>query len=790
MKTLLHCFWITVLFSGTLNPIGFDDLFSGDGDPFADFDFGSMDTMFNDMSFDDQSDPFSSLFNQSTDQDSFSSSSPYSGESASSQKKEVTPPVAESLEEAFTKSIDGKVTKLTPQYKKAMRQYLASVITQLQILLSNCSSFSLGIKLTTDLAPTANLISQALELVTKLQQNSVYHILFLSKEFSSAREKLVKAPADLISLNKKFDTLPSDTTTLTQTPSSSIKNNQKKIFKETESISNKLLNPLITDLKKLFAHKQAAAAITTKQKKHAAVIRGSQANASGGWNSSAPTYFDDNFGLYGGGNSSWSESGNDFWDSFGGNNSMGGYDWGNDFGGGYSNSYNNWSSDTSWSPSRSSATSPQSSTSSSRTSSTRVGSEQSSFNDDDFAFDTGSKKEAHLGGYTPPAESDIADLEPEDQIKKLIPLLTSHITKWETNPNKNDIKKLLETPSFGADIERLTRLFMLLAQNKDTLSSKTLTQYMDFKKTLEKSITVCVDAVTYASPPFAALFEEHAHLTSKKISLQDVRNALAKAKRQRDYAYQKLLQLLGVIRAQEPESKLYSIILEKLQRHAYITLKQLSDSLEHNKKTEILSLEQLMQLTALSRKLFHEPVAIGYAVNVQPQNTDEESKSEKPQQILAALLAKKEEIAEIMRPIIDKHYTIFHTAILILQDAVAATKQDMKLAEDEEFIPRDINAIQALATKVDRILSTEPYASHQYNNEIRTLLLPYDQQNYQHIEVEHALLDELKQFWLSENPDFTTTDTSDEDSETLTATEIDPAETESFLPAEHSDLDL
>jgi hypothetical protein len=748
MKPFIYFLSLTVLSSVTINPIGFDDLFSGDSDPFADFNFGGMDNFFNDSSFDD-ADPFEALFNQNAT----ASPSYFSDEPTTQAKKEITPPVAQTLEEAFKNSIDAKVTKLTPQYKKALTEYISPVISELQILSNNCASLALGIKLQTELTPYTTRILESLELVTKLKHNSVYHITFLTKEFSATREKIMKAARDLQLINNDFTALPTDKSDLGKAPAEKIQLAQKKLFKKIETATTKLLQPITTELTKLFTHKQAETAIKAKQKKHSASIKGSSASASGGWSNTANSYFNDdfNFGGYGGGNSGWGDDAG-FWNSFDGSGFGSSYGWNDSFGGGYGDSWNNSSSSDSWGSSYGSFKGNNSTTSSSPQSSQRLDSARyNSSSVDDFNFDSPKEKSSHIGGYTPPAETDINELSPLDQIKKLIPLMSTRMKTWTPGQNKNEIKKLLEKSSFAGDIERLTRLFTLVAENKTEMSSELLKKYSDFKDLLEKSIGICVDAATYASPPFAELFEENAQSKNKNISLQDVRNALASAKRQREYAYQKLLQLLGVIRLHEADSSLYQAILGKLQRHAYMTLRQIAEFFEKEKKKELFSLDQLMQLTGLSRKLFHEPIVIGYAVlkNIPSGDDDKEKKSATPttHDIVHALKEKQQEIASYVVPLVQKNYTVFNAAITIMQDAVAAVRDDLKLAEDEEFIPNHISAIQALAAKIDRILSSEPYSSHEYANEIRKLLLPYDKKQYQHIEIQHALLAELNQCW-------------------------------------------
>jgi hypothetical protein len=765
MKTLLRFFLASVLVSSTMCPAGFDDLFGGGGDPFAGFegfDFRNMDSMFGDMSLDDEgADPFASLFNQGSDGPAGSSSSFEDSSFSSPQKKEITPPVATSLEEAFKNSLDAKVTKLTPQYKKALDEYLAPLITQLQILSAHCSSFSLGIKLKTELEPHAVAITNALQLITKLHKNSVYHILFLTKEFSSIREKLLKALPDITAINNEFEKLPTDTTDLAKVQNTAQKSAQKKLFSRIEEFHKKVITPLTTDLTKLFDHKQATAAIKERQKKYAALVKGSQASASGGWSSSANNYFNDGFdfgGYGGGGGSSWNDGGGDFWNSFGGGADFGGSSWG-DYGDGSGGSYDNWSS-SDWSSSyKSGSSSSMPSSSSSQTSSYVASSpSRSASYDDDFSFDSSDsspKKSSTMGAYMPPKEPDISELEPVDQIKKLITLTQSHITAWPLTPNKNEIKKLLETPAFAADIERITRVMILAAQNTNSLSSELMAQYTTFKDTLEKAVSVCVDAATYASPPFASLFEEQARLTSKKVSLQEVRDGIEKAKRQRQYAYQKLLQLLGVIRAQESSTTLYAAILEKLQKHAYITLKNIEAFYEQEKKSRFLSLEQLIQITTLSRQLFHEPVAIGYAKVLEQKEESDGEAPAKQQEKLAALRTKKQEVTESIAPLISKNYALYHTTITLLQEAVMAVRTDLKLADDQAFVPNHINAIQALAAKVETLLSSESYATHEYQADIRALLLPYDKKRYEHIEIQHALLTELLQWWNGVKPEAT-----------------------------------
>jgi hypothetical protein len=773
MKTLLRFFLASVLVSSSICPAGFDDLFSGGGDPFANFDFGNMDSMFGGMSFDDEgADPFASLFNQGGDDAAGSSSSFEDSSFSSPQKKEVTPPVATSLEEAFKNSLDAKVTKLTPQYKKALDEYLAPLITQLQMLSTHCSSFSLGIKLKTELEPHAVAITNALQLITKLHKNSVYHILFLTKEFSSIREKLLKASPDIAAINNEFEKLPADTTDLVKVQNTAQKSAQKKLFSRIEGFHKKVITPLTTDLTKLFDHKQATAAIKERQKKYAALVKGSQASASGGWSNSANNYFNDgfDFGGYGDGSSSWNDGGGDFWNSFGGGGDFGDSSWG-DYGGGFGGSYDNWSSND-WSSSyKSGSSNSMHSPSSSQTSSYVTSSpSRSAAYDDDFSFDSDSspKKSSTMEAYMPPKEPDVNELDPADQIKKLITLTQSHITAWPRTPNKNEIKKLLETPVFAADIERITRVMILAAQNTDSLSSELMAQYTTFKDTLEKAVGVCVDAATYASPPFASLFEEQARLTSKKVSLQEVRDGIEKAKRQREYTYQKLLQLLAVIRAQESESTLYAAIVENLQRHAYLTLKNLTAFLEKEKNTPFLSLEQLMQLTTLSRQLFHEPVAVGYAVPSQTVAQSNENEPEKSQERIIALREKKQEVSEVIAPLITKNYTLFHTAVTILQEAVAAVRADLKLEKDQVFLPNHMSSIQALAAKVEIILTSETYATHEYFADIRALLLPYDKNCYEHIEIQHALLTELLSYWNGVKPPVAEPEEDEDDMEETT----------------------
>jgi len=759
MKILFRFFLASVLVFPTLCPAGFDDLFGGGDDPFANFDFGNMDSMFGGMSFDNEgADPFDSLFTQGGDGAAGFSSSFEDPSFSSPQKKEVTPPVANSLEEAFKNSLDTKVTKLTPQYKKALDEYLAPIITQLQILSAHCSSFSLGIKLKTELEEYAVAVTNALQLITKLHKNSVYHILFLTKEFSSIREKLLKALPDITAINNEFEKLPTDTTDLANVQNSAQKSAQKKIFSRIEGFYKKVITPLATDLTKLFDHKQAITAIKERQKKYASLVRGSQASASGGWSSSANNYFNDGFDFegYGGGGSSWNDGGGDFWNSFGGGTDFGGSSWG-DYGGGSGGSYDNWSSND-WSSSyKSGSSNAMPSSSSSQTSSyvTSSPSRGASY-DDDFSFDSSDsspKKSAAMGAYIPPKEPDISELEPVDQIKKLITLTQGHITAWPRTPNKNEIKKLLESPAFTVDIERITRIIILAAQNQNSFSPELMAQYTTFKDTFEKAVSVCVDAATYASPPFASLFEEQARLTNKKVSLQEVRDSIEKAKRQREYAYQKLLQLLGVIRAQESNTTLYAAILEKLQKHAYITLKNIEAFYEQEKKSRFLSLEQLIQITTLSRQLFHEPIAVGYAKILEKKDESDGEETTKQQEKLAALRTKKQEVTESIAPLISKNYTLYHTTITLLQEAVVAVRTDLKLADDQAFTPNHISAIQALVAKVETLLSSESYATHEYQADMRSLLLPYDKKRYEHIEIQHALLTELLQWWNGVKPE-------------------------------------
>ncbi|MDQ5890223.1 MAG: hypothetical protein QG604_97 [Candidatus Dependentiae bacterium] len=732
------CFHATGLFSfdgfmgedpfAAFSDGGMDDFFSKSGN--ADFDFGNMD-------FGSESDdPFASLFGSGYGDDSESSSEQTGGKS----KKPVEPPVAASAEEAFKNGVAAEIKKLTPQYKEAIAFYLNEISSQLHALVTHSSSFVLGIKRKRELAPSTAIAEEAVQAIDAIKTNSLYHIALLSKEFEGLRVNIMAASNTIENLNAEFSALAATMPDSLDTPSSKEITQQKKLFRKAKSTTTKIIKPLIADLKKVIAHKSIKDRLAVKKKKYAPKVGGSRAGASGGWGSGAGRYFNDDYG-YGGSGGGWGD-----W----GGGSGGGYSWddgwsGGGYGGGYGNDYDQ-------SDYRKSSSSRSSSPSTSNSSAVRQPSRSFYGYDDEDDYQVSGRQ-----NYTTrptsfiPVSENFADLEPREQMRTILRLLPKNLEQWQrryeaatTKPLKNAaVKTMLEDVSFTADAERLVKVIKLYKDLEATLDELLKEEYQKLYTVLPSYIPLLVHAVAYASPPLSELFEEKETLRIKKLSPEKAKEVAERNQRQRRWSYKMLIELLGFVRnSRKQHAKIFYLVVDELLKHARVILGKLEYFSKSLETGSVFSLETTMKLSALSRQLYHEPVVVGYAV-LDEKNSDKEGQR---QERLDIVRAEKERVTALVAPIVEQQYELLHAIITIMQEAVESVRVDLNIEDGARLSLDDSDCTQKLSAKISDIINTT-YGDHPQRNAINAVLIPYDQQKYQHLEVQHGLLVELMKMW-------------------------------------------
>jgi len=737
---------------------GMGDFF-GDGGGFGggdDFDFGGMD--FGSMDFGDDNNPFASLFGGGADNDEEFGSDfagledEYGPREKGKAKDAPLPKDAASLEEAFKEGITPEVKKLSKQYKDALTKYLGSFSVSLEKLMAHLTSFTLGIRLKGELSASRKTITEALELIDKLRTSSLYHLALLQKEFTDLRKKLMDAISLVDALNTEYaghkDGASAD---LLATPDSrQAAQDQALADKVRDAVTNKIV-PLIADLKKVVEHKSIQARLAEKKKKYAPKVAGSRAGASGGWHSSANDYFDSGYGgSYGGYGG--------FRDDYYGGSSGGGYSWDDGgYGGGYSNygGYDNYSS--SGGSHSSDYGSSTKSTSSTPAPKTVYGGSRanypSTFNFNEDYESNPAPHTAPAGGYQEPSLP--ADVTPKEDVVDLLKRVPTNLKKWHahyktarTSREKTaEAKKLLESPGFAADVERLSRLTELYPDVQDELTDGQRESFYEFLDTLSEYVPMLVTAATYASPPYAKLFEEKRIVNEQGVSARKARKLAQNAQLQRQRSYRALMQWIYAMRNnRRSQKRLFTLIGDELLKLALPVLKKIKVFAELLEEAVPLTLEETMQLNTLSRQIFHEPIALSY-----PEPDAENDGAASPQKGTLALLREEQKATEtLVWPIVETQYALFHEIVLILQEATAETQRELgTTSEDDEEEPLDLDdphVMHTFSRKIQYILSTTR-DSHPQKQLLSEMLLPCDQNKFQKYEVQHTLLEELVRQW-------------------------------------------
>ncbi len=777
---------LILIFSLLLNTAAhsFEDFDFGNFDfgNFEDFDFGGMD--FGNMDFgpgqfdfDDGGSDYDSLFGNS-------SSAQYSDEPQNSEStaKKSTVPEPKTTQEAFKNTVDDKVKKLTTTHKKAITEYLKPISVNLHALITHCSSFALGAKLKADLNPSVETASECVQLIDKIHTNSIYHRPLLLKEFASLREKLMGLAAVVAKTNKKFAELNTALTESLELPTPAQQKKQKQVFQDTTSVITKNIAPLIDDLKKVISHKTVESIIAEKRKKHAPRVSGSYAQGAGGWSNSASHYFNDGFSdtNYGYKSNSWG-GGDDFWASDFGSNSWGN-DWGNSWGGGwdsYGSSYD-YGSGNDWGSSFRDTASSNTSSGLNNNFTVYGNSKQSSSYD---AYDLDDE-------YTPstprPSEfnsvsQDISSLPVKDQIaqhmtalKKQLDTILQNYTE-EKSPAKRIafIKNILEQESFSTAIKHIIEVieYMSTMLEDDGDMNALEQQYKAFKEQLLSYIPLMIHAATYASPPFELLFEEKKIAAEKKVDGQKARAIAENKKRQRLYSYQRLMQLLSVMRTDQ-QSPLFEAVVDNLLIHAQDILDKLTPFSTAPIDT-LMSLNETVRLTTLSRQLYHEPIVIGYAAL--KQSEDEELTAARTKK-LAPIKEKKESLSPAIAAYVQAQYALSHALITSINTVINEVRSAYQLTDEQPLNLDAVEVLQLFSSTMQAHLTaqySEPQRTH-----FDSLLLPYSKSSYQEFEVQHGLLHELMKHWSPESAPETTDSETEQDQETSTDEYQEPSDSD------------
>jgi len=784
MKKKICSLLISFFCLSAVGLFGFDS-FMGSSGSMEDF-FGSGGMDFGTIDFGDDDDPFAKMFGGSSMDDSSEDASPFGdtggasydyldsqeddmGRGFTTKEKATTPEVATSLEEAFKNGIKPEVKKLTPQYKQAIAFYLNAVSTQLKTLITHFSSYVLGIKLKQELRPSGATASEVLLYVDKIRTSSLYHIALMQKEFDTLRHNLIDAIPAIEKVNTQFITLAKEIPDTLDAPKKAEIQKQKNLFTQAKALVANTIKPLIQDksilkakvkdkakgkeekpvlsgLKAVAEHKSIKDRLAAKKKKYAPRIAGSRASAAGGWSAGARDYFDDNYGS--GGYSGYSNrgysSGGYSWDDgdYGGANyNSGGYgdSYSSSYGGGSGNSYGDSSS-------KKSSSSPAGGTSSSMRRTGNIGG--SYFTDDYTSSVPGSEKKSG-GTYQGVKQRDelFTDTTPKDQVLNLLKTLPAKILKWHTRYEsaktpalKNiEIKTILGDSSFTTDVERLTRLMELYPEVKSELSTHQRKLYESFYKNLLTYTPVLVHAITYASPPFSMLFEERAAVVKKGLSAEEAKLLAEKEQKQRVRSYGILTRWFELVRNERIEDKeakkLFEHITDELLKHAQHVLEKTGRFVKELNNDTILSFEDIRKLDALSRQLYHEPVAVGYAV---VDDEDTESSTLLRKERITALRTEKESVAKLVVPVVEKQFALAHEMVTLLQEASDGLAQPLSFEEPA--------TVHAFSEKLSQLLASSE-GGHPHKKLLQETLLPCEQKKYQHLEIQHGLLLELVRMW-------------------------------------------
>lgn len=739
---------------------GMDDFFGGGGG-FDDMDFGGMDfgggfdgMDFSNMGFGGENDSFGSLFGGENEDgfndDDFGSSFNSDDENGSSKKgsKDAIPEVAASLEEAFKNGVKPETKKLTSQYKEALTSHLTPISINLEKLIANLTSFTLGIRLKNELTASSVIATEALDLINKLRTSSLYHIAFLQKDFSKLREQLIAVTAAIDPLNTEYAAMATQSSDDSlETPDAVAAKQKQQLADKIKEVITKMLEPLIVDLKKVFDHKSVQARLAVKKKKYAPKIAGSRASAAGGWGSGAGDYFDSGYGRggsYGGYGNYGDSSGGYSWDD-------GGYGgrYGSSYGGSYGG-YDNYGNSSSYGIGSNSYQGSVKSSSPQPVYASSQGSSYSPFNfNDNYDNSEYAQPRAPGSNYQEPVAA--LDVTPKEQVIDILKRLPVGMKKWyaryeatKTFGDKTkEIKAILESSAFTADIERLSRLMELYPEVKDELSNRQQQYFNELESALPTYVPMLVHATTYASPPFAKLFEEKELSAKKGISKQKSRKITENAQAQRQRSYRALMRWLDTIRTERTaHKKIFGIIMDELLKHGGRILSKLKLFAEQIKNDGPFSLEQVMQLDTLSRQLYHEPVAIAYAAL-----DDDGSKATKARkEQIADIRTQKIALNEQIRPLIEKQYALFHEMTLILQETTEAVHSDLGIDLDDDLQLEDPHRMQAFSLKLQHLIATSK-ADHAQKQMLQEMLIPCDQRKFQQIELQHMLWSELMDMW-------------------------------------------
>lgn len=721
---------------------GFEDLFGGAGDS---FDFG------NSFDFGDGGD-FGALFGQSN-----SEAPPHNEamQGGAPEKKEILPPEAKSLRDAFETGVKPEVTKLTPQYKEALKHYLGDAAEKLYALQKYIASSALGAKYKRELGSTPATINEAASLIDRLKNESVYHLTLYTKGFEKSRATILKLPESLAAPLAAYHELEENQDESLKAKSSSTHlAKRKKLFSSIQSLSKKELSPLIDELKKILEDKKTTEAIAAKKKKYAARVGGSAAAAAGGWQSGARNYFDDGatFGNYG--SNSWN-GGGDYW-----SNDFGSYggsfaDYG-DAGWGYGNNdgYGDYGYSGNWGASSSSTPSPSGgsgNTSSSpaqtvygRTSSPSGGNEDWSFGDE-----ANTKKISKAASAESPQA--ISELTPEQQRAKLLQSLPQSLNRWRTEyeraqgkgPRTAAVKSILAEPGFGTTMEHLA-LFASLDpthQKSPTAEEETLAH------AINAAVPLLAHAATYTTPALDALFDESTTEKRAGASTQAAKEKIRAQAYQRARSHKALLAWLKAVRErQNDHKKLFKRILQELLGHAQTTLYAIRTLLKRvSQNTLPLSFDQTLALTTLSRQLFHEPIVSGYALLSSAAPEAAGPAEEAPATQINDLIALKQEVEQAISPVIEEQYARVHDAIEAAENTMTRVKEGVDSGSFAASFQGELSA----------------------PDEIKTLLVPYSKNRYRALEMQHALLSELMRYWSKKPMPHDDADAKGQDDEVL-----------------------
>ncbi len=738
---------------------GMDDFFGGGGG-FGDMDFGGMDfgdMDFGDMGFDGENDSFGSLFGDGNEDgfndDDFGSSFNNNDEEGNNKKgsKDAIPEVAASLEEAFKNGVKTETKKLTSQYKEALTAHLTPISVNLEKLIANLTSFTLGIRLKNELAASSAIATEVLDLINKLRTSSLYHIAFLQKDFSKLREQLIEVTTAIDPLNAEYAviTAQSSDDSLETTDAVAAKQKQQ-LADKIKGVITKTLEPLIVDLKKVFDHKSVQTRLAAKKKKYAPKIAGSRASAAGGWGSGAGDYFDSGYGRSGG------YGGYD--GGYGNYGSSGGYSWDDGgYGGGYSSrygssygGYDTYGSSSNYGGGSNSYQGSAKSSSPQTVYASPQGSSYSPFNFND-SYDNSEYAQPRVPGSYYQEPTTTLDATPKEQVIDFLKRLPVNMKKWHARyesaktfrDKTKEIKAILESSPFTADIERLSRLTELYPEVKDELSDRQQQYFSDLQAALPAYVPMLVHATTYASPPFAKLFEEKELSAKQGISKHKSRKIAENAQAQRQRSYRVLMRWLDTIRTERAtHKKLFGLIMNNLLKHGERILKKLKLFAEEIKNDGPSSLEQVMQLDALSRQLYHEPVAIAYAA----LDDDESEATKARKEQIADIRAQKIALNEQIRPLVEKQYALFHEMTLLLQETTEAVHSDLGIDADDDLRLEEPHIMQAFSLKLQHLISTTR-ADHAQKRILQEMLIPCDKHRFQQIELQHMVWSELMDMW-------------------------------------------